>query len=116
MPTTITPRPEHQGIIGAIDRYTIVTTGDCLTVADAHGVVAERTVAGLATFLATAKSLRLSWGVLPAGEEVLYLYDHADHNFGYALNLTVDWCSEWGYVPFPCVQCDERDAKGGDAE
>ena len=31
---------------------------------------------------------------------MLYLYDTADGNFGYALNLMADWCSEWGYAPF----------------
>lgn len=29
--------------------------------------------------------------------EILYLYDYDDDwGFGYALNLTDDWCSEWG--------------------
>ncbi len=31
---------------------------------------------------------------------VIYLYDSLDDNFGYAINLTVDYFSEWGYAPF----------------
>jgi hypothetical protein len=40
---------------------------------------------------------RVGWGRFPDGDEIIYLYDA---NFGYALNLTCDWCSEWGYAPF----------------
>ena len=43
---------------------------------------------------------RVGWGRFPDGDEVIYLYDVNDHKFGYALNLTCDWSSEWGYAPF----------------
>ncbi len=43
---------------------------------------------------------RLGWGRFPDGAEVLYLYDRDDGGFGYAVNLTMPDCSEWGYAPF----------------
>ena len=49
--------------------------------------------------LAGRPGARVGWGQFPDGDEVIYLYDVNDHNFGYALNLTCDWCSEWGYAP-----------------
>jgi hypothetical protein len=44
---------------------------------------------------------RVGWGCFPDGDEVIYLYDVDDGNFGYALNLSCGWCSKWGYAPFP---------------
>ena len=35
-----------------------------------------------------------------SGGTSIYLYDKADANFGYAVNLQFPWCSEWGYAPF----------------
>ena len=32
--------------------------------------------------------------------EVIYLYDKADGNYGYAVNLQDPMCSEWGSAPF----------------
>jgi hypothetical protein len=43
---------------------------------------------------------RVGWGRFPDGDEIIFLYDANEGNFGYALNLTCDWCSEWGYAPF----------------
>lgn len=48
-----------------------------------------------------AKNLRLGWGQFQDdGDEVIYLYDKQDGNFGYAVNLDDPHCSEWGYAPF----------------
>jgi len=59
-----------------------------------------QTVPGITTFVKTAKDVRLGWGQFPDGDEVIYLYDKADGNFGYAINLDAPQCSEWGYAPF----------------
>jgi hypothetical protein len=50
-------------------------------------------------FLANAKDLRIGWASFP-DFEVIYIYDKGDENFGYAVNLQDDLCSEWGYAPF----------------
>jgi hypothetical protein len=59
-----------------------------------------QTVPGITDFVRKAKDLRLGWGEFPDGDEVIYLYDKGDENFGYALNLDAPQCSEWGYAPF----------------
>jgi hypothetical protein len=46
--------------------------------------------------------LAVGWGAFPDSElGVVYLYDKTDGNFGYAINLDADYCSEWGTSPFP---------------
>jgi len=56
---------------------------------------------GLANFVGKAKDLKLGWAQFEnEGDEIVYLYDKADSNFGYALNLDSPQCSEWGYAPF----------------
>ncbi len=59
-----------------------------------------QTVPEIAEFVTKAKDVRLGWGEFPDGDEVIYLYDKADNNFGYAVNLDAPQCSEWGYAPF----------------
>ncbi len=80
--------------------YDVFLAGDTVTVVDDDGVVTRQTVAGLGAFVARAKQLRTGWGQFPDGMEVLYLYDRGDDNFGYAVNLHDESCSEWGYAPF----------------
>lgn len=53
----------------------------------------------LAGFLKKAEDLRLGWAELEGGDEVIYMYDKGDGNFGYAINLDSPQCSEWGYAP-----------------
>jgi hypothetical protein len=45
---------------------------------------------------AAEQALRL----LTTGDDVIYLYDKGDHNFGYAVNVQDPYCSEWGSAPF----------------
>ena len=60
-----------------------------------------QTVPGIAAFVKKAKRLTFGWGQFPDdGDEVIYLYDREDGNFGYAMNLDDPGCSEWGYAPF----------------
>lgn len=50
--------------------------------------------------LCARPTTRVGWGTFPDGNRVVYFYDPADDNFGYALNLDAPDCSEWGYAPF----------------
>jgi hypothetical protein len=56
-------------------------------------------LAPVVIFPVPAPRARVGWGRCPDGDEIIYLYDANEGNFGYALNLTCDWCSEWGYAP-----------------
>lgn len=97
----MTDRLQQQlGISGTIHGYDVVVIGDTITVTWDGVPVTQRTVANLGAFLGKARELRLGWGQFEDHTEVLYLYDRADGNFGYALNLMSDSCSEWGYAPF----------------
>ena len=88
------------GISGRAGRYGVVTLEDTLSVWCGDEEVACRTVPGLGSFVMQAKELTLGWGQFPDGMEVIYLYDRGDDNFGYAVNLQDERCSEWGYAPF----------------
>ncbi len=61
--------------------------------------ITNQKVAKLKSFLRRAKDLRIGWAKLP-DDEVIYIYDKADENFGHAVNLYDPNCSEWGYAPF----------------
>ena len=61
--------------------------------------ITRQHVRKLKSFLQRAKMLRFGWAKLP-DDEVIYIYDKADDNFGYAVNLCDPNCSEWGYAPF----------------
>ena len=88
------------GISGVINGYDVVVLGDSVHVRKGEEVVTRQTVEGLGAFLVKADDLRLGWGQFEDDMEVIYLYDRADGNFGYAVNLQAEWCSEWGYAPF----------------
>ena len=95
-----TSRLEHIGTASHIGGYDVFLAGDTVTVLDDDGVVTRQTVVGLGAFVDRAKQLRTGWGEFPDGMEVIYLYDRGDDNFGYAVNLQDERCSEWGYAPF----------------
>ena len=61
--------------------------------------ITRQHVRKLKSFVQRAKVLRIGWAELP-DDEVIYIYDKADENFGYAVNLHDPNCSEWGYAPF----------------
>ena len=88
------------GVGGAINGYGVLVLGDVVAVERDGAEVAWRRVDGLGRFVAAARELKLGWGAFPDGAEVVYLYDAGDEGFGYALNLSCDGCSEWGYAPF----------------
>jgi len=77
---------------------------DTIMVTGMYGkILAYEEVKGFGDFIGKAEDLRIGWGQLP-DSEVIYLYDKDDDNFGYALNITDEELSEWGYAPFPVEQ------------
>ncbi len=93
------------GVLGRVKDYVVY-----VDFPDEHIIVLEKggeelrmahTVQGIARFVQNAKELHFAWGRFQDdGDEVIYLYDKQDGNFGYAVNLDDPQCSEWGYAPF----------------
>ena len=90
------------GIFAWAHGYVLGTHNDTICVYDRNSkLVTQQHVEGLHAFLMQARILRFGWGQFPNnGDEVIYLFDEADENFGYAVNLNDPQCSEWGYAPF----------------
>lgn len=84
---------------GVIGGYDVLIMNDTITVLRDGTNVAQLRVRGLSRFVGTATDLRLGWATF-ADFEVVYVYDKADGNFGYAINLQIASYSEWGYAPF----------------
>ncbi len=84
---------------GHIRDYDVFIANDVVTVINEKVIVTKQWVVGISRFAATAKDFRLGWAMLP-DDEVIYLYDKAEGNYGYAVNLHYPSCSEWGYAPF----------------
>src|SRR5512147_1957201 len=88
------------GIFAWAHGYVLGTRDDTICVYDRSSkLVTQQRVEGLHEFLMKARTLRFGWGQFPDGEEVIYLFDEADGNLGYAVNLNDPACSEWGYAP-----------------
>jgi len=89
-------------IAGHIASYFLVIYRGSIGVYRKEGTkpVAIERPEGLTEFLKKIRDLRLGWAELEGGDEVIYLYDKGDDNFGYAINLDSPQCSEWGYAPF----------------
>jgi hypothetical protein len=84
---------------GVIGGYDVLIAGDAVTVLRDGAIVTRQTAPGLGRFVGRARDLRLGWAMF-RDFDVVYIYDKADHNFGYAVNLVVEHFSEWGYAPF----------------
>jgi hypothetical protein len=98
---------EQRFFTGTVNDYTVLIEygSEHVVIFKADGMTfdlqAGQTVPGIADFMKKAKDLRLGWGQFPDdGDEVIYLYDRGDSNFGYAVNMDDPQCSEWGYAPF----------------
>ena len=88
------------GMLATVHGYLLAVFNDIVIVKKDGKVVTRQEAKGLLQFVETAKTLRFGWGKFPdGGDEVLYLFDAADENFGYAVNLNDPHCSEWGYAP-----------------
>lgn len=86
-------------ISGHIHTYDVIIQNDIVVVTNEKEIVTKQKVQGMNDFLVKAKDIRLGWGFFP-DFEVVYIYDKGDGNFGYGVNLQVEWFSEWGYAPF----------------
>ena len=84
---------------GHIRDYDVFIANDVVTVINEKVIVTKQRAVGISRFVKRAKDLRLGWAMFP-DFEVIYLYDKADGNYGYAVNLQYPSCSEWGYAPF----------------
>ncbi len=91
---------------GAIDGYDVLIVGDTVTVLREGTVVTRQSARNLGRFVGAAKDLRLGWAEFEEFE-VVYVYDKADDNFGYAVNLQIEPYSEWGVAPFAAAD-EER--------
>lgn len=89
------------GISGHTAGFDVFVAGDVIRVVEDVDEPRDvkREVDGLAEFVEDADEIRLGWAELP-DFEVVYLYDRADDNFGYAVNVDAPCLSEWGYAPF----------------
>src|SRR5512143_3207183 len=90
-----------KAILTTVHRYHIRISRDTITVITRTGeIVTVQHVRGLLRFALHARILRFARGHLPdGGDEVIYLLDETDENFGYAVNLHDPAGSEWGYAP-----------------
>ena len=77
----------------------MVVLGDRVAVFRGGEEITSEVVAGLGRFVAWAGELKVGWAELP-DFEVVYIYDRTDAGFGYAVNLSDSYLSEWGYTPF----------------
>lgn len=84
---------------GVVGGYDVLIAGDTVMVLREGRVVTQQDARGLGHFVGRARDLRLGWAVFD-DFEVVYVYDKADDNFGYAVNLAIEHYSEWGYAPF----------------
>lgn len=100
---------ERVGVGGHIARgalgggYDVFIRGDSVAVWTDGNPVCVHAVPNYGTAigdLMNRPTARIAWAAFPDGAEVIYFYDPALGNFGYALNVTYRECSEWGYAPF----------------
>ena len=96
-PSTLARTSRH--LVGHIHEYLITVSDDVITVRDANTVVTQQYVEGISAFVLNAGNLRLGLAAFP-DFEVIYLYDKAEGNYGYAVNLQDAALSEWGCAPF----------------
>ena len=81
------------GNAGHIAGYDVLVLADAVVVSDAHGTRIGAPAA--------RPGFRIRRGRFPDWADVLHLYDiHDGGCFGYAVNLSMPDCSEWGYAPF----------------
>ena len=74
------------------DRVHVVKDG--VTILD-HPVPPHQGV-NIGQFVAQARDLRVGWGRLPTGDEVIAVFDDANHGLGYVIDLTDETLSGWG--------------------
>jgi hypothetical protein len=113
----LVPPVRELGVSGHIANYDVFIKGDDITIIEAKpgGKFYKRTVKGVGEFIKKAgRNLRLGWAQFP-DFEVIYIYNVAEDNFGYAVNLQAPELSEWGYAPFKSksTEMTKQESEGG---
>lgn len=86
------------GFSGTIGEYEVTALGNLIQVTKDEQVIAVRVVDNFGRFTRRARALKLGLAYFD-DFEVIYIYDSADDNYGYAVNLQIEEFSEWGYSP-----------------
>ena len=97
---------DYIGRTGYASGYRVEIGEDRLVVIKDDVVVAEQPVplrdgASIGHFAAAAEDLRIGWGRLPTGDEVVVVYDGREPRHGFVVNLTDPGLSGWGEPPAP---------------
>ena len=95
---------EYVGRSGYVGGYRVVVGEDRIRVLKDGVAVADQPVPPLdgrsiGRFAAEAEDLRVGWGRLPTGEEVIALFDGVRPRLAYAVNLLDPTLSSWGETP-----------------
>jgi hypothetical protein len=87
---------------GHIADYDVLIVGNKVAVLNEEGLVTDVEVPSPESFAKIVASPKLMLGYAKVEDmEIIYIYDKAQDNFGYAINLDVDYFSEYGFSPFP---------------
>ena len=108
MTTRTTTPARTRGARATIGDYDVVVLGNVIRVLRGDAQVTHQIAPGLGRFVAGARELRCGWGRVE-GMDVIYLYDQAQGNYGYAVSLEEDWWSDWGFAPYSLA------VEGGDS-
>lgn len=87
------------GVAGAIGKYQVTTFGDTINVYEGEELVTTRNVREFGHFIRRSGDIKLGLAYFD-DFEVIYIYDRLNRNYGYAVNIQVDYFSEWGTAPF----------------
>ena len=95
---------DYIGRAGYAGGYRVEIGEDRLVVIKDDVVVAEQPVPlrdglSIGRFAAAAQDLRIGWGRLPTGDEVVAVYDGREPRHGFVVNLTDPGLSGWGEPP-----------------
>jgi hypothetical protein len=84
--------------VGHVAGYDVTVVNDWITVRREGEEVTLQQAEGLVKFIRKAKDFKLGWGKFEDDLEVIYLYDKADGNFGYGVDLAISGVAS-GDVP-----------------
>ena len=95
---------EYVGRSGHIGGYQVVVSEDRIRVLKGGVAVADQPVPPLngrsiGRFAAEAADLRVGWGRLPTGDEMIAIFDGRQPRLAYTVNLQDPAFSGWGEAP-----------------
>ena len=108
---------EYPGRSGSLGGYRLEVAEDRVRVLEEGVVVLDHLVPGhdgtsIGQFVAAAKDLRLTWGRLPDGDEVIVISEAADgidEALSYTVNVTDEGLSGWGSATGLLAAADATD-------